>query len=265
VSTPTSLQTEASASFYRTELSRIRAALAEGSSQLTDERLDAACAAYEEQRRHMQDLFALRRGHPGALTGRDALVVTLASHFMPVENHLDAVKVLLAELKKVTASADPRPRVYMAGSVCQSPSYFEAVEDAGLLVVDDELCTGTRFFEAAPDAAHREDPLERLTHLYLNRTPCPAKHALGINAAAQLLERVQRADAAGVVFLFTKLCDPWSFDYPHLRDALDNAGIPSLLLEIEQHQPPSEQLRTRLSAFAELVAASSGNSPGPNP
>jgi benzoyl-CoA reductase/2-hydroxyglutaryl-CoA dehydratase subunit BcrC/BadD/HgdB len=56
-----------------------------------------------------------------------------------------------------------------------------------------------------------------------------------------------------MLFLFTKFCDPWCFDYPYLKKAFDEAGIPNQLIEVETNQPPAEQFRNRIQAFVEML------------
>ncbi|HNT89341.1 MAG TPA: 2-hydroxyacyl-CoA dehydratase family protein, partial [Candidatus Hydrogenedentes bacterium] len=87
------------------------------------------------------------------------------------------------------------------------------------------------------------------------RRPCPAFHAPGFDPGRHLVEKARTARADGVVFLLTKFCDPWFFDYPHVNQALEDAGIPTLLVEVEQHLPVPEQFRTRIQAFFEMLAA----------
>jgi benzoyl-CoA reductase subunit C len=55
-----------------------------------------------------------------------------------------------------------------------------------------------------------------------------------------------------VVFVIEKFCEPHAFDYALVLPALDRAGVPHLLLEMEQ-TPSLEALRTRLQAFVEMV------------
>jgi benzoyl-CoA reductase/2-hydroxyglutaryl-CoA dehydratase subunit BcrC/BadD/HgdB len=57
----------------------------------------------------------------------------------------------------------------------------------------------------------------------------------------------------GVIFLQLKFCDPHSFDYPYLKETLDKAGIPSMLLEIEAQLPPEGQLLTRFETFIQML------------
>ena len=158
---------------------------------------------------------------------------------------------------ELEAAADPAPkrlpRVFVAGSVCQNMGFITALEEAGCMVVDDDLCMGSRSF-SLPDAP-AGDPVDALVEMYLGRRPCPAFHTAGFDPGAFLVERARAARAAGVVFLLTKFCDPWFFDYPHVNKTLEATGIPGLLVEVEQNLPVPEQFRTRAEAFVEMLKA----------
>jgi benzoyl-CoA reductase/2-hydroxyglutaryl-CoA dehydratase subunit BcrC/BadD/HgdB len=143
--------------------------------------------------------------------------------------------------------------VLVAGSVCQDNGFVAALEEAGCMVADDDLCMGSRSF-LLPDVPDG-DPIEALAEVYLARPPCPAFHKPGFDPAKHLVDRVHEAHADGVVFLLTKFCDPWAFDYPHIRETLAAQDIPALLLEVEQNLPAPEQYRTRAEAFAEMLQA----------
>jgi len=88
---------------------------------------------------------------------------------------------------------------------------------------------------------------------YLQRPVCPAKHARVTRRADDLVRLATESRAQGVIFLFLKFCDPHAFDYPYLKDRLDEAGISSLLVELEEHTATSGQLRTRIEAFMEML------------
>ena len=64
---------------------------------------------------------------------------------------------------------------------------------------------------------------------------------------------VEKTRSRGVIFVMLKFCDPHAFDYPYIRELLDRAGVPSLLLEIEEQHMSFEQMRTRLEAFIEMI------------
>jgi benzoyl-CoA reductase/2-hydroxyglutaryl-CoA dehydratase subunit BcrC/BadD/HgdB len=87
----------------------------------------------------------------------------------------------------------------------------------------------------------------------LTRVVCPAKHRGLTDRADHLVRLVRERRAQGVIFFLLKFCDPHAFDYPYLKEALDRARVPSLLLEVEDRLPADGQLRTRFEAFVEMI------------
>jgi benzoyl-CoA reductase/2-hydroxyglutaryl-CoA dehydratase subunit BcrC/BadD/HgdB len=82
---------------------------------------------------------------------------------------------------------------------------------------------------------------------------CPAKHSGTNDRRERLVEMVLKKGVQGVIFFFLKFCDPHAFDYPYLQEALEKAGIPSLVVEVEDQLQAEGQLRTRLEAFIEMI------------
>jgi benzoyl-CoA reductase/2-hydroxyglutaryl-CoA dehydratase subunit BcrC/BadD/HgdB len=68
-----------------------------------------------------------------------------------------------------------------------------------------------------------------------------------------LLDLAKTSEARGVIFLEVKFCEPELFYLPLLRRALNQAGIPSLVLEMELNDPFTHQFRTRIEAFLEML------------
>ncbi len=255
VSTPVWVDNEHALSFYREELVRARRFL-EGQigAKISDGSMNDSIKLHDEHRSTMRRLYELRRARPGILSGARMLSVVLASFLMPREEHLRSVTELVGDLESAEPEEDSSlPKVLVVGAACRSEGYLAAIEDAGCIVVDDELCTGSRAF--AIETAKDGDPIDRLARMYLTRVPCASKHCPGSGTGARLVDKVRQSGADAVIFLYTKFCDPWGFDYPYLRDTLDAAGIQSLLVEIEQHVPPGEQIKTRFSAFVEMIGA----------
>jgi bcr-type benzoyl-CoA reductase subunit C len=254
LSTPVACSGEAETAFYESELRRLRTALESIAGPVTDERIAGAINLFDRHREAMRRLYALRRETPQILPARLMHAATMSAFLMPREEHLSLIERFLASLELPhEVGEDGRPRVFVIGAACRSEEYPAIIEDAGCLIADDDLCTGSRAFRVKP--VQNSDPIKALAQMYMSRPPCPAKHQPGFSAGVQLVEDVRNARADGVLFLFTKFCDPWGFDYPHMREALEAAGIPSLFVEIEQHQPPSAQFANRVAAFAEMLAA----------
>lgn len=244
--------TAAATAYFRKELDRVRACIEEAAGTIPDEKLRDSISLYERHKERMRALYAIRRRCPETLTGTAMMNVILSSFLVPREEHLEHLDALIAEIEAAPAAAPSRmPKVVVGGSVCRVADFIAAIEEAGCIVVDDDLCMGSRSCLSTP--ASEGNPMDVLTQNYLGRGPCPAIHKAGFDPAALMLERVRESGADGVVFLITKFCDPFGFDYPHVNSKLEEAGIPALMLEIEQHLPVPEQMRTRLEAFVEVL------------
>ncbi len=257
VSVPSQMGGAPALEYFRRELLRVRAELEAIAGPVPEGRLRDSVRLYLAHQQRMRDLYALRRSHPGLLSGSEMMAVVMSSLLMRKEEHHQLLSEMLETLRPVEdGSRIAQPRVLVAGSVCQSRTFIQAIEAAGCRVVDDDLCMGSRSF-LLPDI-DEGDPLDAIMQSYAQRTPCPAFHKPGFHPGAHIVERVREAQADGVVFLLTKFCDPAGFDYPPERKALEEAGVPVLMLEVEQHLPVPQQLTTRAEAFVEMLESRAG-------
>lgn len=221
-------------------------------STISDDDLRQAVETCNRIRARMTTLYTLRRDRPGVIAGRDMHAITRAAMVMDRHDFLEAIT---AVVDAITATAMPagdnRKRILLSGGVCNLPEIYSPIEAAGGAVVWDDLCTGSRHFMGAVDTAG--DLIEAIAARYTQRAVCPAKHA-GVRARGQALVHLAKETAAqGVVFLYLKFCDPHAFDYPYLKEMLAAAGIPSLLVELEEQIASDGQFQTRCEAFMEML------------
>lgn len=220
---------------------------------ITDEALAGAIADYNRLRAGLERLYRLKMDHPGAITAAAVQTVVRAATVMDRAEMAGHLEALLAVLEAGASTAGPTggPRLVLSGGACSLPDIHQAVEGAGAAVVWDDLCTGTRSFTGA--IATGPDPIGAIARRYAERVVCPAKHAGLDSRAKALIDAVKKSRADGVVFVVLKFCDPHLFDYPYLKSYLDERGIPSLMLEIEDRQAGTGQFATRIEAFVETI------------
>lgn len=125
------------------------------------------------------------------------------------------------------------------------------LDKLGLLVVEDEMVTGLR--SIAKDAEVNGDPIEALVSRHFASIPYAGYHLEPAQIVENFLKRVLASGAQGVVFLNPKFCEAAGFDTPDFQKALEQASIPSLVLETSSRGGSLEQIRLRLEAFREMI------------
>ncbi|MGD9148380.1 MAG: 2-hydroxyacyl-CoA dehydratase family protein [Anaerolineae bacterium] len=249
---PTNLGSLSAAPYLIAELNRFREALATfGGQPIRDSDLRASITFYDEMRRQVTALGSVR----GCLSAPAFFAVLDAAQAMPPEEFNPLLAELLAELEDgasspASAGGARRPRIFLAGAVLDEPRLLDLIEGLGAHVAGDDLCSGSRHFYDQVGATG--DPIANLASYYLRRPPCPTKYHPDHDPGRHLLDQALQANADGVVFALEKFCEPHAFDYARIRPTLDEAAVPSLLLEMEQ-VPSLEALRTRLQAFIEML------------
>lgn len=251
---PVHLESETSRQYLIDVLKKFRKALEEALSvKITEDDLRRAIGFYNDLRRTMRRLYDLRRGHLRLLRGKDYHAIVMASMMMDRRAFLEMLKKIIADMEKnpPRLNASGAKRLVLAGSACTHPDLYDAIEDAGGVVIADDLCAGARNFEGVID--EKMDPLSAIADRYFERAVCPAKHAGLTQRGERLVALVKDEEASGVIFPLLKFCDPHAFDYPYIKEMLDREKIPSLLLEIEDQTRAGGQLQTRLETFIQIL------------
>lgn len=241
---PSHLGAPAARPYLLAELERFHGRMVAGRALATDD-LWASIALYDETRRLVQELQTVRP----RLSAADYYAVVDAVQVMPREE----ANPLLAGLLEEARHMPPRPsgpRLFLVGAVLDEPRLSDLIDGLGAQVGGDDLCSSMRHFYG--QVGPGDDPLAALADYYLQRPPCPAKYLPDHDAGRNVVEQARAAGCSGVVFVVEKFCEPHAFDYALALPALDGAGLPHVMLEMEQ-TPSLEALRTRLQAFVEML------------
>lgn len=245
---PLAVESPHAQAYLRQELQSLAERLRERlGRRVTGESLRESLLLYDRVRRARARLDRLR----DRLSARDAWAALAAAWLLPPQRYVELADRLADALAETPPCRDDRPRLILAGSVIDEPLIPTLIDELGGRVVGDDLCNGMR--DAEPLAGESADPWDSLAARLLQRAPCPVRHAPTRGLGARLAELVARTGAQGGVHVLVKFCDPHAFEAVPTAQALDAAGCPQLLLEVEAGSGAA-QVRTRLQAFIELVA-----------
>jgi benzoyl-CoA reductase subunit C len=221
--------------------------------QITDAMLSDAIKTYNQIRALMMQLYTIRAQRPEIISGNDFHSIIKAAMIMDRQLFLKSLTEIMAQIEKTPGSkTNPgTKRLVLTGSICSHPDIYDIIENAHGVVVWDDLCTGSRYFEGILD--EKAPPLKAIAQRYLDRAICPAKHVGLRDRGESLVQMVRKHQADGVVFMLLKFCDPHAFDYPYIKEMLDAENIPCMLLDMEEQLPSGGQLQTRFETFIQIL------------
>jgi benzoyl-CoA reductase/2-hydroxyglutaryl-CoA dehydratase subunit BcrC/BadD/HgdB len=232
--------------FLRAGLHELAGKLTQIGKGFTDESLEGSLALYEEIRSILAWIFGRRADRGLHLTSAEVLNIVQAYFVTPPEEYLDMLKGLKDDLASAPVPTDCGIPVLISGSIIEDAQVLTLIEQIGFKVVADDLCTGQRGF--TPVAGQGEGPMERLMDRIMKRFPCPSRSHPD-ERVPRLLDLIRSSRAKGVIFLFQKFCTPHLADHPKVSQALKDAGIPSILIEMDEAGLMEAQVTTRLETF----------------
>jgi benzoyl-CoA reductase/2-hydroxyglutaryl-CoA dehydratase subunit BcrC/BadD/HgdB len=228
---------------------------------LTPGRVQDSIRLFNENYRLLNEIRHMWMKHPESCDAGE--MVRLAEIFttIPREQAAELLQEKLKEMRCRTGGGRSRPagleggprgrpRVFVSGNIFDPVPLFQAISESGGTVAGDDFCFGGRY---------RPGEVESTSSFYENL----ARYALGRVGCGRMenyrdrfdfiLRGMQLSGATGLIYASVKFCDSFLMDYPLLRDLLEQAGIPSLLIEGEYFSLGSGQIRTRVEAFIETL------------
>lgn len=232
----------------------------ETGNEITREKLAAAIELVNRKRAALSRLYNARKADPVPISGKDALLVSELAFFDDPNRFIEQVNALCTELEERVDKGEgvaPKgaPRILVSGSPQPIPSWklHAVIEGSGGVVVCEETCTGTRYFETRVD--ERGETLDEQLEAIADR-------GLGINCACftpnearvdDIIRLAKEYRADGVVYYNLQFCHPYSIEYRKVEKALQEAGIPVIKIESDFSDEDAGQLQTRIQAFLEML------------
>ncbi|MBR0368773.1 MAG: 2-hydroxyacyl-CoA dehydratase [Clostridia bacterium] len=227
---------------------------------LTVENLKAAIRTVNAKRRAMQRVYDARKSLTLPISGRDALLMTQISFFDDPERCAQMCNRLADELEQRIADgvsvANPGDkRILITGTPLAVPNWklHNIIETSGAVVVCEEMCTGTRYFENPVDDSGEtlDDLFMALAERYMkNNCACFTPNPGRVEDIIRLAKAYQ---ADGVIDCSLKFCGLYDIEKRTVAEALKAEGIPVLPLETDYEDSDAGQLRTRIEAFVEML------------
>ncbi|MGZ5556429.1 MAG: double-cubane-cluster-containing anaerobic reductase [Candidatus Aminicenantales bacterium] len=225
---------------------------------LDPERLAGAVSLMNRKRRALARLNDFRKEANPPLSGLDALVVMQGALLDDACRFTERLEALNDELEDrvrrgIGVASERAKRIMISGcpSVLGNWKLHALVESAGAIVVCDETCTGSRYYEnlVEEDRSGLEAQIAAIAARYLKiECSCFSPNAERIDSILRLA-REHRVD--GVIQYVLQYCHTYNVEAVAVAAALKDAGVPSLKVVTDYAESDTGQLRLRVDAFLE--------------
>jgi bzd-type benzoyl-CoA reductase N subunit len=223
-----------------------------GVMPLDKEKLKDAIKIYNETRRLMLELYDLRKADNPPISGTEAMQLAIAAFTTPKPVFNKLMRAALDEIKARPGISTYRARIMIAGSFMDDTFLLDLIEEAGGLVVADNLCYGFRHFDTLvkEDTA---DPLEAIGRRYYWHNPCPRMQGEFDRRLDETRAIAKGANVDGIIFQRIAFCDNHGAESPMESKYLEEDGMPTIILEKEYMPSDRGRLKTRIQAFIERL------------
>jgi len=255
---PRSQSKESARAFWLGEVRAFRDKLEEKFGvSITEEKLRRAIRERNRERALLKTVYELSAVPEPPISGLRQLQILYGSQFKFIhEEKVRELEEIIRKIREEGASGGPAglknaKRILVTGCPMggATEKVTRVIEESGGVVVVYENCTGAKQFDRQVDES--AEPLEALADYYLAigcsvMSPNPNRLELLGRLCAQF-----KVD--GVVEMLLQSCHTYAVETSTIREFLKERNIPFLSLETDYSQGDTEQLKTRVSAFIEML------------
>lgn len=232
----------------------------ETGEKITAEKLSESIKLINGKRKALQRLYNCRKKSNLPISGTDSLLISQIAFYDDPKRFTEMTNKLCDELEKRIKEKSgvvgkDAKRIMLTGTPLAIPNWklHNIIETSGGVVVCEEMCTGTRYFENLVDETKEtvDDQMQAIAERYMNiNCACFTPNTGRID---DIMRLAKEYDADGVVDVNLKFCNLYDTEGYFVERELKKAGIPVLGLETDYTDSDAQQLRTRISAFIEML------------
>lgn len=229
-------------------------------NKVTAESLSESIKLINNKRKALSRLYECRKADKVPISGRDALVISQIAFYDDPVRFTQMTNKLFDELEQrikdgVSVVKEGTKRILLTGTPLAVPNWklHNIIETSGAVVVCEEMCTGTRYFENLVDETKTtiDEQIDALANRYM-----------GINCACftpntgridDIIRLAKEYKVDGVIDVNLKFCSLYDVEGYTVERALKEACIPVMGIETDYTDNDAEQLRTRIGAFIEMI------------
>jgi len=227
---------------------------------ITVESLRASIKEVNDKRRALQRIAAACAADPAPISGKDRLLATQVAFYDDVPRFTQMMNALADELDERVAQGEgvaPKgaKRVLVTGTPMALPNWklHDIVEKAGAVVVGEEMCTGSRYYQdlVKEDAVTIDEMIDDIAAKYLDiNCACFTPNKGRLDDVVRMAKDLK---VDGVIDYSLQFCGLYEMESGSVDRAVRDAGLPVLKITTDYSMEDIGQLSTRVEAFLEML------------
>ena len=221
---------------------------------ITDEDIRGAIKVYNRSRAARREFVKLAGQHPDVVSAVNRSAVLRSAWFMSKDEHTAKLEQLNGLLRALPACNWKGRKVLTSGIICDNPKLLQIFDDNNIAIVADDVAHESRPIRV--DASETGDPMMALAQQFADQDYdilLYDEHSNQNRRADFVVKQIKDSGAQGLVLFMQQFCDPEEMEYPYLKKALDEAGIPHIKLGVDQQMRDFGQASTAIQAFADVL------------
>lgn len=229
-------------------------------NEVTAEILGESIKLINDKRRALKRLYELRKNEKLPISGKDVLLISQIAFYDDPTRFTQMTNKLCDELEKrveegVSVFPEGTKRILLTGTPLAIPNWkiHNIIETSGGAVVCEEMCTGARYFENLVDETQTDldGQIDALANRYMGiNCACFTPNRARID---DIIRYAKEYNVDGVIDVNLKFCSTYDVEGFLVERELKKAGIPVLGIETDYTDSDAQQMRTRVSAFIEML------------
>ncbi|MBU0478849.1 2-hydroxyacyl-CoA dehydratase family protein [bacterium] len=220
--------------------------------RLNRRQLSSSIKKYMSAWQVLGQLIELRRR--GAISGTWSIIIANAFMLDNVESWTEKVKQVLKNYN--VPKKKNNPDVFLTGSPVFFPNLkiSELIEEAGMFIAGDELCTSERNLTGATicDDYSEHGILKTLAERYQLSCSCPS-FADNYRRAKNILDTMRIHNIKGVIYHILKGCHPYDIESFYFEKMIKENGYHFIKIETDYSHEDRQNILIRLEAFRETL------------
>jgi len=219
---------------------------------ITEEDLWGAIRIYNDNRKALRRFVELAGKYPREISAVCRGAVLKSRHFMKKEEHTALLTELNGLLENLPEEKWTGAKVLTSGIILDNPKLLKLFDEQKLVIVADDVAHESRAIRK--DVRESGDAMDALARHFASQDEDTILYdAKWHKRSSYIVDKVRSSGAVGVVISMMTFCDPEEIEYPSLKKALEEEGIPYIMLGYDHQIEDFGQAATSLQAFADIA------------